>query len=146
MDYQVLKQQNEKWLSVAEEIDQADWKAANYLANKMKNNDFLAWEGVVTAVENEKIVGFCSFVEKDIVEDIPYSPYIAIVYVDPTYRGNHISQQLVQIAEEQLAKNGFDHAYIVTQHQGLYEKSGYQEIDHAVDKFGRKMRVLEKQI
>ncbi|HCE12043.1 MAG TPA: GNAT family N-acetyltransferase [Enterococcus sp.] len=144
MDYQILKKGDTDWLSAADQIEEADWKAAKYLANKMKNNEFLAWEGVVAAIDNGKIVGFCSFVEKDIVDNVPYTPYIAIVYVDPTYRGKHISQQLVRIAEEQLAKNGFEKVYIATQHQGLYEKSGYQQINQAPDRFGREMRILEK--
>ncbi|OTN75748.1 hypothetical protein A5886_000824 [Enterococcus sp. 8G7_MSG3316] len=146
MDYQVLQIQDDQWLSAAEEIDKADWKAAHFLAKKMRNHEFLSWEGVVAAVDNGKIVGFCSFVEKDIIDNVPYTPYIAIVYVDPTYRGKHISQQLVRIAEEQLAKNGFEKVYIATQHQGLYEKSGYQQIDQAPDQFGRDMRILKKSI
>ncbi|EPH89637.1 acetyltransferase, GNAT family, partial [Enterococcus faecalis 06-MB-DW-09] len=76
--------------------------------------------------------------------DLAYSPYIAIVYVDPAFRGNGISKELVKIVEKQLLKVGFQNIYIVTQHVGLYEKWGYSQIDNAKDKFGRTMRVLEK--
>ncbi|WP_301389714.1 GNAT family N-acetyltransferase [Enterococcus entomosocium] len=143
MSYYVLKKKDSKWLSVAEEINKADWKAAKYLAKKMKNYDFKEWEGIVISENNDQIVGFCSFVLKDIV-DLAYSPYIAIVYVDPNFRGIGISKELVKIAEKQLLKMGFQSIYIVTQHVGLYEKWGYSQIEEAEDKFGRSMRVLEK--
>ena len=79
-----------------------------------------------------------------VIVDLVYSPYIAIVYVDPNFRANGISKELVKIAENQLLKVGFQSIYIVTQHVGLYEKWGYSQIDEAEDKFGRIMRVLEK--
>jgi len=143
MEYHVLKKNNSNWGSVAKEINKADWKAAKYLAKKMANNEFDDWEGIVVAEATDRIVGFCSFVSKDIV-DLAYSPYIAIVYVDPSFRGNGISIELVKIAENQLLKVGFQRIYIVTQHVGLYEKLGYSQIDEAEDKFGRPMRILEK--
>ena len=143
MEYHVLKKNNSNWGPVAKEINKADWKAAKYLAKKMANNEFQDWEGIVIAESDSRIVGFCSFVREDIV-DLTYSPYIAIVYVDPYFRGNDISKELVSIAEEQLLKVGFQSIYIVTQHVGLYEKWGYSQIDNAEDKFGRTMRVLKK--
>ncbi|WP_429967770.1 GNAT family N-acetyltransferase [Enterococcus sp. AZ046] len=141
MDYHVLKKNDSRWLVAPTEIYNADWKAAKYLASKMIGDEFADWEGIVVAEAADRIVGFCSFVSKDIV-DLDYSPYIAIVYVDPNFRGNGISKELVKIAEKQLLKLGFQSIYIVTQHVGLYEKWGYYQIDEAEDKFGRIMRVL----
>ena len=143
MDYHVLRKNDSRWLAAATEIYDADWKAAKYLASKMIRDEFDGWEGVVVAESADQVVGFCSFVSRDIV-DLAYSPYIAIVYVDPSFRGNSISKELVKIAENQLLKVGFQRIYIVTQHVGLYEKLGYSQIDEAEDKFGRIMRVLEK--
>lgn len=146
LEYKVLLKDDHEWLSAAEAISSANWKAAKYLADKMDTGGFSDWEGVVIAKDDERLVGFCSFVKKDIIESIEYSPYIAIVYVEPNYRGHHISQKLVSIAENQLKKLGFKSIYIVTQHEGLYEKSGYKQIDSANDKFGRLMRILKKNI
>lgn len=109
----------------------------------MISDGFNEWEGIVVAETTDRIVGFCSFVGEDIV-DLTYSPYIAIVYVEPAFRGNGISKALVKIAEQQLIEEGFQSVYIVTQHVGLYEEWGYAQIDNAEDKFGRSMRILEK--
>lgn len=143
MDYHVLRKNDSHWLAAATEIYNADWKAAKYLASKMIGDEFDDWEGIVVAECNDRIIGFCSFVSKDIV-DLTYSPYIAIVYVEPAFRGNGISKELVKIAEKQLINEGFQSIYIVTQHVDLYEKWGYSQIEEAEDKFGRSMRVLEK--
>ena len=145
MDYHVLRKNDSRWLAVASQINNADWAAAKYLAKKMIGDEFNNWEGIVVAESSDRIIGFCSFVSKDIV-DLTYSPYIAIVYVEPAFRGNGISKELVEIAEKQLIIEGFQSIFIVTQHTGLYEKWGYSQIDEAEDKFGRTMRVLERDL
>ena len=66
--------------------------------------------------------------------------------VSEDYRGRHLSQQLVKLAENQIKQIGFHKAYIVTKHVGLYEKLGYEQIDTSVDQLGRKMRILAKQL
>ncbi|EPH92642.1 acetyltransferase, GNAT family [Enterococcus faecalis 06-MB-DW-09] len=143
LDCYVLKKNDFHWLAVAAEIYNADWKAAKYLASKILGGEFDDWEGGVVAESKDQIFGFCSFSSRDIV-DLECSPYIAIVYVDPGFRENDISKELVNIAEKQLLKVGFQSIHIVTQHVGLYDKWGYSQIDEAEDKFGRTMRVLEK--
>lgn len=93
-----------------------------------------------------KLVGFCAVVKEDIVEGTGLSPFVGFVFVSEAYRGQHLSQKLVKMAEEQIVRIGFHEAYIVTPHVGLYEKIGYQQIDTANDQFGRKMRILEKNL
>lgn len=49
--------------------------------------------------------------------------FIAMVWVDPIYRGQGLSRKFIHYAEE---KSGVDEMHILTQHRGLYEKMGYQ--------------------
>lgn len=144
LNYKILMRDDPEWLATAETINNAEWKAAKYLAKKMRTGKFTDWEGIVIAKDEDIIAGFCSFVKKDIVDSINYTPYVAIVYVDPNYRGRKISKELVKISENQLRRIGFQKVYIVTQHVGLYEKWGYDQIDQSTDTFGRPMRVLRK--
>ncbi len=146
VDYLNLTNRHSDWLKVANEISQFDWKAAKYTAEKMKNEEFTDWESVIIAKESDKVVGFCTLVKKDIIDTNEYTPNIATVFVAPAYRGNHISQKLVEIGEHKLGEIGFSKVYITTQHEGLYEKWGYQEITKENDRFGRLMRVLEKNL
>jgi ribosomal protein S18 acetylase RimI-like enzyme len=138
-----LQKDHPKWQEYADEIATVDWGAAKYLAKKMHQAEFSDWEGIFVARSKDQLAGFCTIVKKDIVP-IDVSPFIAIVYVSPSFRGQHLSQKLVTAAEERLHQIGFATVYIVTQLEGLYEKLGFEQIGEAQDQFGRQMRVLRK--
>lgn len=146
MEWKVLHEASDDWLMIAEKIDEKDWNGAHHLAKQMRDGVLSDWEGVIAVFDQSELAGFCSYVKRDIVETISYSPYIATVYVDPDYRGQHLSQQLVRKAEEQLQLAGFSDVYLVTQHHGLYEKLGYQKFDEAENRFGEWMSVYQKSI
>ncbi|MFN6735975.1 GNAT family N-acetyltransferase [Enterococcus gallinarum] len=143
MEIKFLQKDQPNWLAYADQIASVDWKAAAFVANKMRQRSYNDWEGVFVAVAHNQLAGFCTIVKEDIVP-LQVAPFIATVYVAPSYRGNHLSQQLVSAAERRLHQIGFDTIYIVTQLTGLYEKLGYQKIETATDRFGRRMRVLAK--
>lgn len=143
MEIKFLQKDQPNWLAYADQIASVAWKAAAFVANKMRQRSYNDWEGVFVAVAHNQLAGFCTIVKEDIVP-LQVAPFIATVYVAPSYRGNHLSQQLVAAAERRLHQIGFDTIYIVTQLTGLYEKLGYQQIETATDRFGRRMRVLAK--
>lgn len=58
MNYQIIKKNGFLVLTIAEGINNVDWKDAKYLANKMKSNEFNEWRGVVIAVKDDRIVDF----------------------------------------------------------------------------------------
>lgn len=144
MKYVIITQEHSDWLSVAHSIRQFEWKAAKYIAEKMEKQEFTDWESVIIAKDGNPVVGFCTLVKKDIIDTKDYTPNIATVFVAPEYRGKHISQKLVATGENKLKEIGFGSVYITTQHEGLYEKWGYQEVAKENDRFGRLMRILEK--
>ncbi|KRL21227.1 GNAT family N-acetyltransferase [Lentilactobacillus kisonensis] len=146
MEQDILADRDPKWHHFAKLIGAVSWPAGKYLANEMIAHRFLDWERVIVLVDSDKLVGFCAIVKEDIVKASGYSPFIGYVFVDEAYRGQHLSQRLVTIAEDQLTQVGFLKAYIVTKHIGLYEKLGYQQIDTSIDQMGRKMRILEKEL
>ncbi|WP_086347822.1 GNAT family N-acetyltransferase [Candidatus Enterococcus clewellii] len=146
MDWQNVRPKDQAWQSIAKKIDEKEWEAAHYLAGTMRKEAFNDWEGVIAVFDQEELAGFCSYVKQDIVETLTYTPYIATVYVDPKYRGQHLSQALVSKAEEQLIVAGFSKVYIVSQHQGLYERMDYKKIGEAEDIFGRRMVVYRKEL
>lgn len=143
MEITFLQKDQPNWKVYATQIAAVEWKAAKFVANKMDQMAYSDWEGVFVAVDGNQLAGFCTIVKEDIVP-LQVTPFIATVYVAPGFRGKHLSQQLVSAAEQQLYRLGFDTIYIVTQLKGLYEKLGYHQIDTATDRFGRRMRVLEK--
>ena len=138
-----MQKDQPNWLAYADQIASVDWKAAAFVANKMRQRSYNDWEGVFVAVAHNQLAGFLYDRQRGYCPSSSRSFYCDRVCC-PSYRGNHLSQQLVSAAERRLHQIGFDTIYIVTQLTGLYEKLGYQQIETATDRFGRRMRVLAK--
>ena len=95
----------------------------------MRCNDFLDWERVMAAADNGKIIGFAVFSEKDgLPKEYEQAPYISLVFVDEAYRGNRISQKLIQHAIGYARELGYKTVYLKSEHRGLYEKYGFEKI------------------
>ncbi len=117
--------------------EKCPWKAGPYLANMMKKNDFLAWERVIAAHDGETIMGFCTLTAKDELPDqYPYTPFIGFVYVDERYRGNRISQRMIDGAAAYAKGLGYQTIYLMSGEQGLYEKYGFEKIGDFHTVFG----------
>lgn len=63
------------------------------------------------------------------------------MFVDEEYRGNRLSQQLIQYAIDYLKTVGFDKVYIVSDHENLYEKYGFSVIDHKIALWGSEEKI-----
>ena len=100
-----------------------------YLAEKMKNNDFAAWERVFAACVNGRVAGFCTFAEKDeLPEEHKFTPFIGFVFVDEPYRGKRISELMIQSAILYARELGYEKIYIMSGEIGLYEKYGFEKL------------------
>ena len=105
------------------------WKAGPYLADRMRANSFNDWERVVVAVENETIVGYCTFSERDeLSEEYDYSPFIGFVFVDERHRGKRISEKMIRQTLSYAKSIGYRTVYIMSGEHGLYEKYGFEKI------------------
>ena len=105
------------------------WKAGPYLADMMRNNKFQAWERVVAACENGRVIGFCTFTERDeLPEEQGYSPFIGFVFVEEGNRGRRISETMISRASEYAKTLGYGTVYLMSGEKGLYEKYGFEKI------------------
>ena len=138
MTIQSLTETDALWEPVADFAEHCSWKAGKSLAKQMRARSFRDWERVFTAVEQSAaqqegspvtIAGYCTFAKTDCLPDLPYSPYIGFVFVDETYRGQRLSEQLIQAALEYARQIGFPKVYLVSDHVNLYEKYGFVKID-----------------
>lgn len=94
-----MTQIHEYWNETICLAEKCSWKAGPYLAQKMKSNDFNTWERVFVACVNGKVAGFCTLVEKDeLPKEYPFTPFIGFVFVDEPYRGNRLSELMIQSA------------------------------------------------
>ncbi|WP_283679513.1 GNAT family N-acetyltransferase [Lentilactobacillus sp. Marseille-Q4993] len=127
-------------------ISSVSWKAGKYLAKLLMTGELTGYQKAFVILDNNQLVGFSALLKEDIVKGTGVEPFISTVFVSEDYRGRHISQRLVVLAEKQASQAGFHTIYIATGHTGLYEKIGYQQFDEQPDQFGRTMRLLKKDI
>ena len=129
MEIQMIQKGHILWDKTISFAQSCSWKAGPYLAERMKVNAFKDWERVVIAVENEAIVGYCTFTERDeLPAEYDYSPFIGFVFVDERHRGKRISEKMIRQILFYAKSIGYRTVYIMSGEHGLYEKYGFEKI------------------
>ncbi|MCI5775941.1 MAG: GNAT family N-acetyltransferase [Aerococcus sp.] len=112
-----------------EAIANANWGGMELLHRHLANGTFNEHFGdsarAFYATDDGHFVGCINIVEQDYIAFPEYDSFIALLYIDPAYRGQRLTPKFVAYAESQWAKARKTTAHIVTQHHGLYEKYGY---------------------
>ena len=122
------------------------WIAGGHFALLLRENRFTDWEAAFAAVEDEKIVGYCTFLKEDYYPENRYSPWISSMFVDEHFRGKGIAGRLIAAAEAYAKANGFDTVYIPSDMSGFYERYGYEKIDSLVNYGGDIDDIFRKEL
>ncbi len=132
----------EYWLS---RIKESDWGAGQFLYELLKNHKLKEYVGentkVLMLVDGENLISFCTFAEKDDIQPTELTPWIGWVYTFPHYRGHRYVGKLLSYAEALAKTDGINRIYISTDHNGLYEKYGYEFFEMMKDMHGEDSRV-----
>lgn len=129
MEIYAMTKEHALWEQTIAFAEKCSWKAGPYLANMMRQNKFQDWERVFAACEGENIVGYCTFTEKDELPDIyDFAPFIGFVFVDEKYRGNRISEKMIEAVLKYAGQIGYEAVYLMSGELGLYEKYGFEKI------------------
>lgn len=130
------------WLS---KIKESDWGAGQFLYELLKNQKLKEYVGentkVLMLVDGENLISFCTFAEKDDIQPTDLTPWIGWVYTFPHYRGHRYVGKLLSYAEALAKTDGLNSIYISTNHNGLYEKYGYEFFEMMKDMHGEDSRV-----
>lgn len=97
------------------------------------NWKFEDWETPFVAIIDGKIVGMVEIMKTDYYPITDIFPWITCVFVTEEYRGNRISEMMIDFANEYAKGLGFKRTYIPTDIVGLYEKFGYFYIKDIVN-------------
>ena len=136
MDIKMITSSDAMWNSVKDYAKGCSWSAGKSLADAMDKCLFTEWERVIVALDGGKICGYCTAAKTDCIPDVCYTPYIGYLFVGEEYRGNRLSQKLIQYAMNYLKSIGFDRVHIVSDHENLYEKYGFEIIDRKMAPWG----------
>lgn len=133
-----------------EKIEAIDWSAAKFLVELLKEDRFyemLGGEGdLYLLMDGDSLVSFLTLTRQDTVRDESMYPWAGFVYTVEKYRGNRYSEKLMNHAENEAIKKGFDRVYVATDHIGLYEKYGYEYLENRIGYWGDDNRVLVKML
>ena len=117
------------WNETQKFAETCSWFAGGLLAKLMAENSFLEWERVFAACEDGRVVGYCTFSEKDEMPDkYDISPFIGFVFVDEAYRGRRISGMMIEAVIEYARTLEYKKIYVMSGEEGLYEKFGFTAI------------------
>ena len=141
-----LSIQDPLWEKVIWYANDCPWEAGPILAEKMIQNNFSDWERVFVAIEDDKIVWFCTFTKEGWISDCEYAPFVGFMFVDEGYRGKRLSERLIDSVEDYAKILDFKNLYIVSDHRWLYEKYGFNKIDERIDAQGRRETIFCKTI
>ena len=146
MNFKIITPTDSLWNTVSDYAKNCSWKAGKALSNAMNDCCFKEWERVIVAVDGNTICGYCTVAKTDCIPNLSYTPYIGFMFVDEQYRGNRLSQKLIDYAVNYLKQIGFDKVYIVSDHENLYEKYGFCVIDRKIAPWGTEQKIYVKNL
>lgn len=141
-----IEKRSERWNELINYAQSCSWVAGRHLASMMEQNAFTEWESVFAVVSKDKIIGFCTFLKTDYYPENRYSPWISSIFVDESYRGNRISEKMIEAVIEYAKEQGFSKVYIPSDMIGFYEKYGFVKIDELQNYSGDIDNVFAKEI
>lgn len=135
------------WLK---QISECDWDAGKYLAYLLSTNglDQLVGDGsrVLMIADGDKLAAFCTLAKYDDVQPTDLTPWTGWIYTFPTFRGRRLAGKLLEYAEGLARDDGATALHISTNHDGLYEKYGYEFYTMAKDVEGEDTKIYIKRL
>lgn len=134
------------WNALMDYAENCPWTAGKHLAYIMRENKFQDWESVFAAIEDNKIIGYCTFMKTDYYPENRYSPWISTLFVDESKRGNRVSLKIIETVIEYAKSKQFSKVYIPSDMTSFYEKYGFEKIDELKNYGGDIDNIFMKEI
>ena len=128
-------------------VENCSWtEVRDHIAGLIREWKFTDWETMFAAVSDGKIVGMTSLLKTDYYPLPEIYPWVSCVFVEKPYRGQRISEKLIDAANRYAKEQGFKKTYIPTEHKGLYERYGYTYVKDIVNYGGGTDRLYVKNL
>ena len=125
----VMAPGHELWDGTIAFAARCPWKVGTFLAEKMRANDFESNERVLAALHDDEVAAFCTFTNQDeMPKEYGFGPFIGFLFVAEKYRGNRLSEQMVNAACNVAKEQGFSAIYLMSGEVGLYEKYSFTKV------------------
>jgi GNAT superfamily N-acetyltransferase len=90
--------------------------------------------------------GTVGLLRTDLLSRQDLTPWMAVLYVLPEYRGSGIASVLQEHALAEARRLGYGEIYLYTKLSGFYEKTGWEYSEHDVDDHGESIRIYRKNL
>ncbi|TCS40187.1 GNAT family N-acetyltransferase [Reinekea marinisedimentorum] len=88
-----------------------------------------------------EIAGCYGLIANDFISRHDLMPWFACLFIEKDHRGSRLSERMFSHAKQQAAAAGFAHLYLTTDHDGLYEKFGWQRLEDGFAPSGERTRI-----
>lgn len=82
--------------------------------------------GWYLCLDGDKIVGGLGVIENDFHDRKDLTPNVCAVYTDEEYRTQGIAGNLLNLVVNDMKSKGISPLYLVTDHEGFYERYGWE--------------------
>ena len=79
-------------------------------------------------LDGERIAGCAGLISNDFISRMDLMPWLCALYIEPDYRGHAYGSLLIDRIRSDAAKKGYDKLYLCSDHEGFYEKYGFERI------------------
>lgn len=93
--------------------------------------------------DGARIIGCGALLISDFTSRHDLWPWYACHYIEADYRGKALGKRLLDHAIKLAAEAGFENVYLSTDHDGYYEKYGWERIEDAFEPTGAQTRIYK---
>lgn len=99
---------------------------------------------IYVAFREGRPAGTVGLLRTDLLSRQEFTPWMAVLYVVPEFRGQGIAAALQSHALAEARRLGFSEIYLYTKMTGFYERSGWVFVEPEVDDHGEAIRIYRK--
>ena len=139
----ILEFNNEQY--IIEYLKDCPWGAGKFLYSLIAEDKVYDVLGemtkIIVLVDDEKVVSFATYAQRDCIKDEALFPWIGFVYTEEAYRGKRYSQKVINYIIDKARNDGYDNIYLATDHIGFYEKYDFKYLENRIDIYDEDSRI-----
>ncbi len=97
-------------------------------------------------LKNNQIIGCYGLIVNDFISRHDLYPWFVSLFIEENERGHNYGKLLLEHAESETKKIGFTTLYLTTDHDGYYEKYGWERMENGYELNGNQARIYKKEI
>ena len=94
-------------------------------------------------LKGKEIIGCYGLIINDFISRHDLYPWLACLYIEERERGKELGKLLLEHGEKEAIRCEFSTLYLTTDHDGYYEKYGWQRIEDGYDLKGARSRIYK---